>query len=292
VSLWVRQRLAVTAVTMVFAQSAGHLDGSSAAGAAIVANIFGALVLCATALRLLRRAMYEHQEQVVRLRSELAETEVAVHEQRDLLHELGSTLAGIASASEIIRHGYALPAPRRRRLEGMLEAEVARLVRLLSDRVTPAGNAAIDLDEVLGTIVLSHQTRGTDVRWSPGGLIAAGRADDLAEVVNILLDNTARHAAGTQVTLTVTASDGLVEIACSDLGPGLAAEVAARLFQSGARGPASPGQGLGLSIAKRLMDEQGGSLDLRPSAAGTTFVVRLPELVPDKEMTHVVAHAS
>lgn len=296
VSFWVRQRLAFSAVALVFAQSAGHLDGPTAAGAAVVANLLGALIICATALRLLRQMMREHQEQVVQLRSALVETEVAVHQQRDLLHELGSTLAGIASASEIIRQRPALPAPRRRRLERMLDAEVARLVRLMSDRVPSSGDAGIDLDEVLGTIVLSHQARGEDVRWRPSGLVVAGRADDLAddlaEVLNILLENAARHAAGAPVTVDVVASDGMVQLTCSDLGPGVPAEMRARLYESGSRGPDSPGQGLGLAIAKRLLAEQGGTLDLRPSAVGATFVVSMPEQVLEKGTVHAVAHAS
>ncbi|WP_460713870.1 sensor histidine kinase [Nocardioides dilutus] len=292
VSLWVRQRLAFSAVALVSAQAAGHLDGSAVAGTAIGANLLGGFVLCATAVRLLWGATRDHQDQVVRLRSALVETEVAVHEQRDLLHELGSALAGIAGASEIIQQDPTLPEPRRRRLELMVEAEVARLVRLMDHRPSPSDDIGIDVDEVLGTLVLSHRTRGADVRWRPSGLRASGRADDLAEVVNILLDNAGRHAAGGPVTLSVSLSGGVVEIACSDHGPGVPAELRSRIFERGSRGHHSPGQGLGLAIARRLMTEQGGTLDLRQAVDGATFVVGLPERVSDNEIAREVAHAS
>jgi signal transduction histidine kinase len=174
----------------------------------------------------------------------------------------------------------------------MVEAEVARLVRLMDHRPAPSDDTRIDVDQVLGTIVLSHQSRGTEVRWNPSGLMASGRADDLAEVVNILLDNAGRHAAGAPVTVTVSASRGLVEIVFSDLGPGVPTDLRARIFECGSRSPHSPGQGLGLSIARRLMAEQGGALDLRPSATGTTFAVLLPEIALDNRTTREIAHAS
>jgi signal transduction histidine kinase len=243
-------------------------------------------------VRLLRGATSDHQEQVALLRSALVETEVAEHEHRDLLHELGSALAGIASASELIQQEPSLPEPQRRRLERMVEAEVARLVRLMDHRPAPSADTGIDVDDVLATIVLSHQARGADVRWRPCGLRVSGRADDLAEVVNILLDNAGRHAPGAPVTLSASASDGLVEIVCSDLGPGVPAEMRERIFESGCRAPHSPGQGLGLSIARRLMAEQGGALVRRPSAAGATFVVVLPEPDFGNRLNRDVAHAS
>jgi signal transduction histidine kinase len=59
------------------------------------------------------------------------------------------------------------------------------------------------------------------------------------------------------------------------------------LFTTGARDPNSPGQGLGLSIAKRLMSERGGSLVLADSPTnGATFVARLPA----SEIAHAASH--
>ena len=51
-----------------------------------------------------------------------------------------------------------------------------------------------------------------------------------------------------------------------------------RLFSWGSRGRASGGQGIGLHRARRLLLEQGGTLELgeAPEDGGTTFVIRLP----------------
>ncbi len=293
-SWWVRRRLALAAIAVTGAQYADNIAGLDAviSGLAGGALAVGALLICATAFALFRTALQEYQAQMRELRSALVETRADVHEQRELLHELGSTLAGIASASEIIRKGAAVPAPRRRRLERMLEAEVARLVRLMSDRAASSEPAEVDLDDVLGTIVLSHQTRGRDVRWSPSGLLVDGRADDLAEVFNILLENAARHAWGAPIVVSVRKCGGMVEIECADFGPGVPVGLRAQLFDSGVRGPDSPGQGLGLSIAQRLMADLGGSLELRDTAVGATFVATLPAQLLDERTAHVVSHAS
>lgn len=292
VSPWVRRRLAISAVALVCAQGLGHVDGAVAAGATIAGNLLGALVLCATAWRLLRETLQGFQEEVTVMHSALHEKDVVVHEQKELLHELGSTLAGIAAASEIIRDEPRLPEPKRRRLEEMREAEVSRLIRIMGDRNHAPVMEAVDVDEVLSTIVLSHRARGRDVSWRPSGLTAVGCADNLAEVVNILLENAARHADGAPVFLSTKAVDLTVQIVCSDLGPGVPADMRGRLFDTGVRRPESPGQGLGLSIARRLIGQTGGSLVLRHETNGATFVVRLPQRVEARRMTDVVARAS
>jgi signal transduction histidine kinase len=142
-----------------------------------------------------------------------------------------------------------------------------------------APDVALDvaLDDVLRHLVTSHEARGLAVHWEPSGLRAAGDADELAEVVNVLLSNARRHGAR-EVWLEARPAAGCVELTCSDDGPGVAEELRARLFDSGVRGADSPGQGLGLAIARRHLTERGGSLELGDSTVhpGATFVARLP----------------
>lgn len=292
VSVRIRRRLAVGAIALVVAQAAGHQPGTVAASIAVVFNVLGALTLCATALRLLRDTLLEYREEVALMHSTLREQEVKVLEQRELLHELGSTIAGIASAAEIIRQKPHLPELRRRRLESMLDAEVTRMMRLMGDRSPVPVIRDLDVDDVVGTLVLSHQTRGQDIRWRPSGLTAIGSADDLAEVMNILLENAARHAAGAPVSVAATMCGDTVQIVCSDLGPGVPPEMRSRLFEAGVRGPKSPGHGLGLSIARRILAAQRGSLLFRQTPRGATFVVRIPAQVGVQGARHDVVHAS
>ena len=69
---------------------------------------------------------------------------------------------------------------------------------------------------------------------------------------------------------------GFVEIAVTDSGPGIAAEVADRLFQPFVTTKAA-GLGLGLSICREIVEAHGGQLTASPAAAGgAVFTVRLP----------------
>jgi signal transduction histidine kinase len=282
VALRVRRQLAVAVALLTAGGLASALDEPSfvVATAAIAAQMAAALVVCSMSQGLLRGSILERQEQVGRLQRSLAEVREAVGKERELLHEVGSTLAGITSASRVMRDGQAVPAPRRERLESMLEAELDRLERLMHARVsgtTAPADCEVDLDEVVEPLVTSHHARGRDVRWFASGERAFCDPDELAEVVNILLENAGRHGGRGVVRLSVTAADGGALVICSDSGPGVPPELSDHLFEREVRGAASKGQGLGLAIAHRLVSARGGSIELVDGhQPGATFVARLP----------------
>lgn len=290
VSMWARRRLAVSTVLLTAAQCTTDLAGGhlSLALAAMGGYLLGALLLCAMAQQLLRESVLEHQAELRVLQQSLTQVRAAVLEDRELLHEVGATLAGITTASEVMRQGHAVPPHRRQRLEAMLASELSRLERLMLARSSGGldDDLDIDVDAVVEPIVTSHLTRGRDVRWCPSGGRAFGDADELAEVVNILLENAARHARGCAVHLSVEVEDDGVVVTCADDGPGVPVELRERLFDREVRRPGSPGQGLGLAIAHRLATARGGSLELADvDRPGATFVARLPR----KELAHDAA---
>jgi len=95
-------------------------------------------------------------------------------------------------------------------------------------------------------------------------------------VIGVLLDNALRHGAG---TVTLAARDGTsstrdsVLIEVSDTGAGVPDELAEHIFERGVSGGGSTG--LGLALARALIDSDGGRLELsvkRPA----TFTVFLP----------------
>nr|WP_242680718.1 ATP-binding protein [Nocardioides sp. IC4_145] len=134
----------------------------------------------------------------------------------------------------------------------------------------------VELDRVLEPVVTAHRARGRTVTWRPTGVKALCRPDDIAEVVNILLENAAQHA-GTPCDITVDDTGAGIEITVADQGSGVPAEMARDLFTWGRRGARSTGQGIGLSIAHRLMVEQGGDLRLAPDGPGARLVAVLPD---------------
>ncbi|MBO0702507.1 MAG: sensor histidine kinase, partial [Candidatus Dormibacteraeota bacterium] len=223
----------------------------------------GAVVLVSAGLRLLRLTLAEQSRRTASLRQklELAEEEERLHRAR--MHEIESTMAGIVSASELLREPDRFSIERRVKLEDMVHAELQRLERLLHKRHLVGGPAVeapaprqgqdrpsagvppptVDLDRTIENLALAHAAKGTAVEWRPSGRRASAQPDDLAEVLNILLDNAARHG-DASASVQVREVPDAVEIHVSDHGPGIAPEVRERLFQWGARGPASPGQGI------------------------------------------------
>lgn len=302
VPFWMRKHLAVPVLLLATAPCLGALAGKhvTATGVIVALNLGGALILGIATQSLLRRSLSGYQEQLVALQASLTAARADFREDEELLHEVGSTLAGIATASRMISEGTRIEPVRRERLEAMVTAEVGRLVRLMSERADVAAPydgpelvrdepSDFAVDDVVEPLVISHQARGRDVRWQPCDLRANGNGDDLAEVVNILLENAARHGRG-PIELDVRSDGEFVELVCSDHGPGVPADLRERIFESGVRHPDSPGHGFGLAIAKRLMVDVGGSLELADLPHhGATFVARTRRSEVDRVGTCYVA---
>jgi two-component system sensor kinase FixL len=108
----------------------------------------------------------------------------------------------------------------------------------------------------------------------------------IQQVVLNLVRNAAEAMDGVQPQeLTIsTARRGdapVVEIAVADTGPGIAPDIAARLFQPFVSSKKS-GLGIGLSICREIVEAHGGRLSASPNAPkGTVFSVMLP--VPDQD---------
>lgn len=294
VSIWARRRMCAAALLLTAAQSTANLDeGHNVLMAgAIAAYLLGALLLCSMAQQMLRRSVLDSQQEIELLQRSLAEVRSGILEDRELLHEVGATLAGITTASRVMRQPGAVSAPRRQRLEGMLTAELARLERLMHRRVEGLRadeDHPIWLDDIIEPVVVSHQERGRLVSWEPSDQEAFGNPDELAEVCNILLENAARHGGGGPVTLSVDAYASGVEIVCSDEGPGVSPEDRHRIFDAEVKGAGSQGQGLGLAIARRLVSARGGSLELLDDGReGATFVALFPaKVVAGDQARHV-----
>ena len=285
VSLWARRRVATGAVLLTGAQCAANLgtDHDVLLTLAVVAFALGALTLCSMAYQMLRSSLAQQQAELAQLQRTLADVRSAVYEDRALLHEVGATLAGITTASRVMRGEKSVPAHRRKRLETMLSAELARLERLMANRAvgpTASEDQEMWVDDVVQPIVVSHQERQLKVFWSPCRKEAYGDPDELAEICNVLLENAARHAPGAAVWLSVDVADDEVVVVCSDEGRGVPPQLRDTIFEPEVKGAGSPGQGLGLAIVQRLAQGRGGSVELADlSRPGATFVARLPRRV-------------
>ena len=108
-------------------------------------------------------------------------------------------------------------------------------------------------------------------------------ANRVQQVLYNLLSNAVTFSPeGTAITLESHVDANAVEIAVSDLGPGIPKELRATLFErfsSRAQGDGRRGAGLGLAIARSLVELHGGSLKLdTTNKEGTRFICRFPKL--------------
>jgi signal transduction histidine kinase len=114
------------------------------------------------------------------------------------------------------------------------------------------------------------------------GAPVLGNRADLGRAVRNLLENAVRHARSS-VDLQLTAVDGVVRLDVSDDGPGVAPNDRTRIFDrffkaDAARERGVTGSGLGLPIARAIVEAHGGVLELADVDRGARFEVRLPLL--------------
>jgi two-component system sensor histidine kinase BaeS len=140
-----------------------------------------------------------------------------------------------------------------------------------------------DLRALLTEVVASHRATADEI-----GVQLDLEASDLApisvdsarvrQVVTNLVANAMRFTpAGGRILLAAFASDGAVAIRVSDTGPGMAPDDVEHAFDRFYRSPGSSGSGLGLSIARNLVEAHGGRIGLTSEpGAGTTVEVVLP----------------
>jgi signal transduction histidine kinase len=293
IPLWARWRIAGSVALFSTGHVATYLGGPDrtvpGSVVTIVADLSGAILLVAGAVALVRGVLVHDQARADDLQVRLDEMEAGIRKDRARIHEINSTIAGVLSATRLLQGGAggsdaetALPtgvtigAERRRLLEDMINAELSRLERLLNEPLVVPRPRTVDLDHTISNLVLAQEARGNRIKWLPSGARVTGQPDDVAEVLNILLDNAAKHGSA-EASVTVQEVADAIEIQVSDTGPGVAPEMRAQLFEWGARGPRSRGQGIGLNIAADLTRKQGGYLRLREgTVGGATFVFGLP----------------
>ncbi len=274
---WVRGRLVVGVLAVGVSQVVSVTTDLDRVGLLLVGvQLAGVSLVTTASLGVMRQLGADSAGAVADLRHRVQEVELQNREDRERLHELNASIAGIATASRLIHDPEsAIPRQRRDQLQRVMETELVRLQQMALG--TPADIGDVSLDDILEPVVLAQRIQGRNVDWSPTGVRASGDPRHLAEVLTTLLNNAARHAAGSPVSIAVSSHTDVVSIRVCDLGPGVADEVAERLFDFGARAADSPGMGIGLHVARRLVEDDGGSLVLVPGVdRGAVFEILLP----------------
>ena len=140
-----------------------------------------------------------------------------------------------------------------------------------------------DLAELLHTLIDDYRDQSIDIAFSgPAHLVYFGRPLGLKRVITNLLDNAIKYAIEPAVELS--GDDEQVIVRILDRGPGIPVESHEQVFVpfyrlEGSRNKNTGGVGLGLSAARAIVLEHGGSLTLsNRKPAGLQVTVELPVL--------------
>lgn len=216
----------------------------------------------------------------------------------DLGHEMRTPVATLEAYLEALEDGIV-----------MLDAETAELLRSQTRRLArlsedissvsraEEGQVRLDLRGVQPESVVMASVDAVAEEYEAKGVrlvtdITAGLpdlsldSDRMGQVLGNLLDNALRHTpAGGIVTISASpsSSTGGAELSVADTGDGIPAEHLAHVFErfyrvDAARDRAHGGSGIGLAIAKALVEAHGGQLTVTSLGAGqgSTFRVLLP----------------
>lgn len=211
----------------------------------------------------------------------------------DASHELRTPLATISGYAELARrtpgeaeslsHALAKVEVEAARMSSLVE-DLLLLARLDAGR--PLGRAPVDLTRLVLEATADARVTAPGHRWvldlDDEPVIVGGDEQRLHQVLSNLLSNARRHTPpGTTVIVSVHGGEEQVSLAVEDDGPGIPEDLQPRLFERFARGDsartrAAGGTGLGLSLARAIVEAHGGTISATSQPGRTRVTVLLP----------------
>jgi len=207
----------------------------------------------------------------------------------DVSHELRTPLTTVRGNLALLRRDPPLPDTEQADVLTDLVEESDRLIRLVNDLLVLAradAGCSLVLEPIAVQPVVEEACRqarqldqGREIVEAAQDVTALVDRDALKQVLLILLDNAVKYSQGV-ITVTAETAGDQVLICVKDNGPGIPPEILAHVFDRFYRGdayPDIPGFGLGLPIAKSLVEDQGGTIAIDSQVnSGSKICMRLP----------------
>jgi signal transduction histidine kinase len=261
------------------------------------AGVLGGLALAAELDGARRQvaAMVERERGLERSRRELVAW---------VSHDLRTPIAGIRAMAEALDDGVVDEPSEIHRYHLQLVTEADRLARLVDDLFElsriQADTLALSIEQVALDELVSDVVASTAVRAEAKGVRivrrppldgaaateptkVAGSVPELSRVIGNLLDNAIRHTPpGGTIEVEVIRSDAVAEVWVRDACGGIPDDDLDRVFDLAYRGDSARtpgttgGAGLGLAIARGLVEAHHGDISVSNEGAGCRFTVRLP----------------
>ncbi|HUY18893.1 MAG TPA: ATP-binding protein [Candidatus Binataceae bacterium] len=220
-----------------------------------------------------------------------------------LSHELNTPLTSLALSAELLERARDNFDSRQRELLATIVEDVTRIRNLANDLLNLARGEAgaiamrtmpVELDKMLAAVVKTFALQAEQKRVQLGERIAGALPQIVADqvklswVVSNLIANALRYTpSGGTIVIAAEQVGEKVQLKISDSGPGVAPAVRDHLFERFAQwnvNGSEPGSaGLGLAIAKEIVEAHGGRIFVDSTLGqGTCFTVELPLRLDDR----------
>lgn len=203
-------------------------------------------------------------------------------------HELRTPLTSIGGFATTLLHRWdELDDADKLQMLQIIECQSSRLRRLIEDLLVlsaiergtvPVRQSSVEVHAVVETVLSELGLADPVEVVLPAGLVVHADERHVAQILSNLLAN-ARKYGRPPIAIDATTSDGWVELAVADGGPGVPEAFVPLLFETFTRaeGVDGEGSGLGLSVVRGLAEANGGTVRYEPNRPrGACFRVRLP----------------
>lgn len=200
------------------------------------------------------------------------------------LHDLRNAVAALQAADALLRSAPDGWLEARAVMADSVTAELAWLHSLV-ESARQLSPTVLDLEGTLEPVVGAERLLGADVRVDIAGVTVFADRVALNRVVQNVLANARHYAPHSTVEIAATERGRFVEVAIRDHGAGIAPAERDPIFQRGIRGSSSaatPGSGLGLYVARSLVESMGGTISVRDAEPGACFVFTVPRAGDDR----------
>lgn len=215
----------------------------------------------------------------------------------DLKNPLGVILGRTEMLTEMITHAASSAESINAQISHIRDS-AKRMASMVDNLITDAMADALDITvrpELVDVVALVNEVAATNqplaeakqqaiMVAAPANCLVSCDADRIREAIENLVSNAVKYSPlGGRIELLVMRTDGETQVHVKDEGAGLSPEDMGRIFERFQRLSAKPtagesSTGLGLSIAKRIVELHGGTIHAESAGPGqgTTFTIRLP----------------
>jgi signal transduction histidine kinase len=232
---------------------------------------------------------------VAQVSSAFEERRKADQEMRQFIadagHELRTPLTVIMGFIDVLRRRNSSDPVVTARIYETMQVESRRMKVLVDklivlarlENVMESASELVDLRVLAERAVTSLSSLETPsriaLRADPGVVVSANE-NELFDAVRNLVENAVKYAPGSPIEVDVRAEGERALVGVTDHGPGLGSDeqqhVFDRFYRGSSRGE-TEGFGLGLAIAKRVVERAGGTIDVRSAPGeGSRFTISLP----------------